>query len=502
MFRTIFSKLITLFISILLISFLITGIILYYFLGDFLSDEKVDLLERSSDNVSETFKLYLNNLDSSVAQFIFKQYIESYSAYTQSIVWIVSEDGSIIFSSPMPQEIKLKYIDSKTGFMKLPDERQYKKLMSGQEEYMKLVGGDFYGFFRDEAFKSFGYSWLTVAKPLRYTDINGNTSIVGAVYFHTPVPEVQKARIQVIKFFLIAVAVSALVSTILAYFFSLRITKPLKQIRDAARIIAGGEFQKRLNIKTKDEVGQLAASFNQMAFELEHLEEMRRGFIANVSHELRTPMTSIRGFIEGILDGTIPPEKQKDYLEIVRDETLRLNRLVNDLLDLAKMQSGDIKLTFKSFNVNELVRRSIIKLENQIVKKNLEIHADFETEDMMAYADPDAIERVMINLLHNAVKFTGENGRINIRVYRQKDKIYVSIQDNGIGIAREELELIWERFYKSDKSRGMDKTGTGLGLAIIKNIINGHKQDIWVESEIGKGTKFTFTLEKSRNSES
>jgi len=239
-----------------------------------------------------------------------------------------------------------------------------------------------------------------------------------------------------------------------------------------------------------------------MAFELEHLEEMRRGFIANVSHELRTPMTSIRGFIEGILDGTIPPEKQKDYLEIVRDETLRLNRLVNDLLDLAKMQSGDLKLTFKSFNVNEMVRRSIIKLENQIVEKNLEIHADFETEDMMAYADPDAIERVMMNLLHNAVKFTGENGRINIRIYRQKDKIYVSVQDNGIGIGKEEIDHIWERFYKSDKSRGMDKTGTGLGLAIVKNIINEHKQDIWVESELGKGTKFTFTLEKSRSIES
>ncbi|MEG6611898.1 ATP-binding protein [Pseudoclostridium thermosuccinogenes] len=502
MFRSIFSRLIFLFISLLTISFLITGAILYFFLGDFLSDEKVDLLERGSEEVSEAFEDFLQNPDSILVQIYLERIINMSSAYTDSIVWIVSKDGHIYFSSYMPQRIKMKYVDEKNGFVKLPDERQYKKIVSGQEQLMKLIGGDFYGFFRDEAFSSFGYSWLTVARPLRYTDTNGNTSIFGAVYFHTPIPEVQKARSTVIGYFTIAVAISALVSIVLAYLFSLRITRPLKQIKDAARIIAGGEFQKRLDIDTKDEIGQLATSFNQMAFELEHLEEMRRGFIANVSHELRTPMTSIRGFIEGILDGTIPPEKQKDYLVIVRDETLRLNRLVNDLLDLAKMQSGEIKLNFKTFNVNELVRRSIIKLENQIIEKDLEIHADFESEDILVYADPDAIERVMMNLLHNAIKFTGEKGKINIRIFRQKDKVLVSVQDNGVGIERDELDLIWERFYKSDKSRGMDKTGTGLGLAIIKNIINEHNQDIWVESEIGKGTKFTFTLEKSRGSES
>ena len=238
-----------------------------------------------------------------------------------------------------------------------------------------------------------------------------------------------------------------------------------------------------------------------MVDDLQKLEEMRRGFIANVSHELRTPMTSIRGFIEGILDGTIPPDRQKDYLLIVRDETNRLNRLVNDLLDLAKMEAGEITLNIKPFDINELIRICVIKLETLITSKNIEIEANFENDNLLVSADRDSIERVIINLLHNAVKFSNENGKIILETVKNKDKVLISIKDSGIGIDENEQKRVWDRFYKSDKSRGKDKTGTGLGLAIVKNIVNEHKQDIWVESEIGLGTKFTFTLDnfKSNN---
>ena len=223
---------------------------------------------------------------------------------------------------------------------------------------------------------------------------------------------------------------------------------------------------------------------------------MRRDFVANVSHELKTPMTNISGYIAGILDETIPPEKHKHYLSIVMEETYRLNRLVNDLLDLAKMESGEMRLNYQVFDINELIRRCVIKLENMLVKKDLEVEADFAQEETPVNADKDAIERVFINLLHNAVKFTPEGGKITIRTVLKKDRVIVSITDTGVGIEKEELSVIWDRFHKADKSRGKDKTGTGLGLAIVKNIINEHNQEVHVESELGKGSTFSFTLSR------
>jgi len=318
------------------------------------------------------------------------------------------------------------------------------------------------------------------------------------VYLTKRIPEINKARLTVFKFYIIAISIAVVISVLLVYIFSLKLTKPLKQINNAAKQIANGEFSKRLDIKSEDEIGQLAKSFNNMAVALENLENMRRGFIANVSHELRTPMTSIHGFIEGILDGTIPPEKQREYLTIVSDETKRLSRLTNDLLDLARMESGDMKLTYVTFNVNELIRRCIIKLENQIIMKNIQIEANFYEEPTFVYADKDSIERVILNLLHNAVKFVQDGGQVKIETVKLKSKVMVYIKDNGIGIDSEEINLIWDRFYKSDKSRGKDKMGTGLGLAIVKNIINEHGQEIKVESELGKGTVFYFTLNLSK----
>ena len=231
----------------------------------------------------------------------------------------------------------------------------------------------------------------------------------------------------------------------------------------------------------------------------ENIEKMRRGFVANVSHELRTPMTSIRGFIEGILDGTIPPEKHRHYLTIVRDETNRLNRLVNDLLDLAKMESGEMKLSFAEFDINELIRKCVIKLETLLLEKDLTIDADFEEEDLMVNGDrmpskgwfttfctmPSSLP-VRRQNIHCDKQYKRRCGSDD-QGYRHRDR-------------RSELEMIWDRFYKSDESRGRDKTGTGLGLAIVRNIINEHGQSIRVSSKLGEGTAFTFTVAKARSS--
>ena len=177
-------------------------------------------------------------------------------------------------------------------------------------------------------------------------------------------------------------------------------------MKAVAKKVASGEFTGRINVKGKDELSELSKSFNEMITELENLEKMRRDFIGNVSHELRTPLTSIKGFVDGIIDGVIPPEKHEYYLRIVRDETSRMQVLVNDLLSLAKLQGGEVALEYSIFDINELIRRSVISLQQMFLEKNLEFNALFETERMFVRADLDSIQRVIINLLHNAIKFT------------------------------------------------------------------------------------------------
>jgi len=496
--KTIFKKLVGIFISLLILSFLVTGGFLYYFLNDFGTKQKVATLEASAENIKNSFYILYKNPDSSIARELFKSTLKLYSMSSNSLVWIVDSTGHINLSEPdLSDSVLLKYIDD-TGYPKLPDPNQYIDVMNNGNDTIVLTG-DFFGFFKDDAFKGKGSSWLTVQMPFQVIPSDGKQETIAAVYLLTPVPEVQRLRTEVFRLFIFSGGVAIFLSIILVYIFSLRFTRPLKQINNAAKIIAGGEFRNRLVVNTEDEIGQLADSFNQMVEDLQKLEEMRRGFIANVSHELRTPMTSIRGFIEGILDGTIPQDRQEYYLIIVRDETNRLNRLVNDLLDLAKMESGEITLNIKPFDINELVRICVIKLETLITSKSLEIEANFENDNLLVIADRDSIERVIINLLHNAVKFSNENGRIILETVKNKDKVQILIKDNGVGIDESEQKRIWDRFYKSDKSRGKDKNGTGLGLAIVKNILNEHKQDIWVESEIGLGTTFTFTLDYFKN---
>lgn len=490
MFKTIFSKLLAIFVALLLAAFTLTAVMLYFFLSNFAVKEKVDVLSSSAEKINGYLSIYVEYQENPLAKQGFQYILESFSASTNSLIWVVLNDGSIIAYKPNTPEIVM-LMDSLTdekGQLRLKDKAQYSRVMLTDSIVQEK--GDFFGFF-----KGTGVDWLTVEKRFKYKG-----EVLGAVFLHTQIPEVNRLRTSVFRMFQFAVLVSVMISIILAYLFSLRISKPLKEINKTARVIANGEFDKRLDIQSDDEIGELANSFNHMIAALQNLEEMRRGFIANVSHELRTPMTSIKGFIEGILDGTIPEESHKYYLTIVRDETTRLSRLVNDLLDLAKMEAGEMNFQSKDFNINELIRRSIIKLEHYITSKDLQVEADFEEEELYANADSDAIERVLINLLHNAIKFTPEKGKIKLTTSKHKDKINVSIEDNGLGIEKDEIDLIWDRFHKSDKSRSKDKSGTGLGLAIVKNIISEHNQEIWVESELGRGAKFTFTLAAIKNS--
>ena len=220
--------------------------------------------------------------------------------------------------------------------------------------------------------------------------------------------------------------------------------------------------------------------------------------MANVSHELKSPLTSMRGYIQGVLDHTISNEDREKYLAIALEETERMNRLINDLLDLSQIQTGQFSLDIKVLDINETIRRVLIAWEDRINEKGMDIEVDFDQEARLVEGDPDRLQQVIINLLDNAIKFTREGGLIKLKTWQYKEKVFVKVEDQGPGIPEDEIAHIWEPFYQIDKSRSRVKGGTGLGLSIVKKIIEGHGQNIWLNSEKGKGSAFIFSLRAAK----
>lgn len=287
-----------------------------------------------------------------------------------------------------------------------------------------------------------------------------------------------------------------LAAVIATYFITERIIHPLRNMTAAAKKFGKGDFSTRVTVYGKDEVAVLSKAFNDMADSLEKLEKMRSSFLASVSHDLRTPMTTIAGFIDGIMSGAIPPENHEQYLQIISSEVHRLSRLVSQLLDVSRLESGDRRMDFKPFDIAETARIVLISFEQKIDDKKLQVEFETDEDEMPVVADQDAIHQVVYNLCHNAIKFAHEGGRlaIKIRNHEQK-KVMVSVFDEGQMIAKEDIAMVFERFYKTDESRGLDKHGVGLGLYISKTIIDAHGEKIGVESN-ESGTEFWFTLKK------
>ena len=295
----------------------------------------------------------------------------------------------------------------------------------------------------------------------------------------------------------ISVLGAVVLSSVVAYYFSQKILiSPLSEINNAAKKLAKGEVEKRVYIDSDDEIGELANSFNIMAESLEKVDNVRREFISNVSHELRSPITSIKGFITGIVDGVIPKDKENYYLNIVNDEVSRLSRLVNDLLDISTMESGKFKLKVAKLDINGIITLCTLNLEGKINEKKIRVEVIFNDSYEYCIGDRDRIIQVVTNLLENAIKYGDEGGRIQVETYAKGDFVYVSIFNSGPNIPKEDINKIWERFYKMDKAR-TNKISTGLGLSIVRLILSQHNQDIWVNNIEGKGVKFTFTLKRS-----
>ena len=297
------------------------------------------------------------------------------------------------------------------------------------------------------------------------------------------------------RIFFISTLIIMAITLIISFVSARNQSKPVNEIARASRRFAHGDFSVRVSGADRlDEIGALAASFNQMAESLEQADKRRSDFLANISHELRTPMTSISGFADGILDGTIPPENQRQYIETISSETKRLNRLVRRMLELSRMQSQSVEeIRQGSFDVCEVLVETLLVFEKRINDKNMDVNVEIPDDGMPVCGDRDSINQVIYNLLENALKFSPDGGELSLSVFKQSGKAYVSVKNSGETIPEEDISLIFERFHKSDRSRGIDKDGVGLGLYIVKTIIGSHGEDIAVTSRDGV-TEFVFSL--------
>ncbi len=464
--NTIFGRI--LISSILIVTFCMVAlsVLLFTLFGNYMIGEQKRVLREEALRVSALTAFFQDNPEAAVGTFYYKT-LEDISLRINGVVFLVNPEGKVIAASGNARE-HLSGTVSKT---------LASRLFSG--EYAQL--GNFGGLFRE--------TYLLVSSPISY---HGTTPAVSCTA--VPMPNIHRYRNEVFKIVLWSVLAVALITCIISYFISRYISKPLKDISFAAKSIARGDFSVAVPVRGTGELAALSETFNQMTFSLKKLEDMRDGFIASVSHELRTPMTTISGFIEGILDGTVPKERETEYLSIVLSETKRLSRLVNELLLVARMEEG-LSLKRTTFDMNEAVRVAILRFESAFSGRNLSVDIEFDAETCPVYADKDAIDRVLTNLFDNAVKFNREGGYVRVHV-SAGDSPTVTVENAGEGISEEDLRMIWDKFYKTDTSRSLDKTGVGLGLYLVKNIIAAHGGRITAESREGEYTRFVFTLSK------
>ena len=345
--------------------------------------------------------------------------------------------------------------------------------------------GTFYGTFKT--------TQLSTVVPIKDTD-----QMIGYLAVHYPMKNLYESRSNIVEvMILIFIVIYALFfSFLLIYFY--RVHNPLKEILKGALEFANGNLSYTIPVDSEDEMGYLSHSLNYMADKLNKNGEYQRQFISNVSHDFRSPLTSIKGYVEAMLDGTIPPEMQERYLKVIAFESTRLEKLTRSLLTLNELDVKKRMMHMRRFDINETIRTTAASFEGTCSERNIRLELLLAGKELFVRADMEQIQQVLYNLLDNAVKFSSDNSSITLETTVNHGKVFVSVKDRGTGIPKESLSKIWDRFYKIDASRGKDRKGTGLGLAIVKEIINAHKQNINVISTVGVGTEFIFTLEKAK----
>lgn len=328
----------------------------------------------------------------------------------------------------------------------------------------------------------------------------GDNQIVGAVFVTTTQMRLWEVLIPFFLIYLLFTAIALTIAFIIVYFVTLKMFLPLMQMSQAVKRYAQGDFSMRIAVRHNDELGELGMAFNNMADSLGKLEQMRQGFVEDVSHELRTPMTTIGGFIDGILDGVIEAEEQPKYLAIVSEEVKRLSRMVSSMLDVARIQAGTMVYTKTNFELGTLVKKNLDTLSERLQEKQAELIVDIdENQEFYVYADSDSVYRVIYNLLDNAVKFVDVGGKIIVKMSARENMVFTSVYNTGEGIAQKDVGQIFERFYKTDKSRSQNRHGVGIGLYLVRTIVREMGGDIFVSSKQGEYVEFSFSLPEAKD---
>ncbi len=465
--KTIFHKLMRLSLSIVLMSVFLFGTIHFFLIRNYINDVKTDQLEHEMDRLENITENLVTNY-SPVNYSFYQIYLDEVSKNNSCYVIAADAEGNIFASSSNSSEI---FSEKKL------DIKKYKSFIEGKQESGSIF------ITTDE-----GKSLLSVTNAI---SINKNMGIVAML---VDAPFVNRETYSMLTLLLISTALSTLLSLLLSYFLSMNMSRPIKRLSLVAKEVAKGDFSKRSVVSGVAELDELGSAFDRMARELSKQEKSRTDFLSNVSHDLRTPMTTISGFVQGILDGTIPQEKEQEYLKVVLSETDRLTDLINMFMDANRYEAGEIKLDIKNIDINEMLTTVLLQYEAKINEKNINVVFDVDSLSPFVLADRQAINRVIVNLMDNAVKFCPVGGTIAVYTTAKGKKVCITVENTG-EIGKEDINYIWDRFYKTDKSRIRDKKGVGLGLYIVKNIISQHGEKITAESDNGT-TKFTFYLQK------
>lgn len=463
--RTLYLKILFGYLIFGILGFITVATFTSNYTMQYIKDKEASRLYRESTMIASSYAAnYYNN---SITLDELHTQLEALDTYLSAQIWIVNPSGEILVNSEEPVDVSNpKKID---GF----------SITDFGNKYYRI--GSFYHSFDEDNLSVF--SQITV-----------NYKVRGYVIIHEPLSGIVSYQADLLNISYLTFLILFGCAFVLLVVFTFTIYLPVRKIIRGADAYAAGNFNYKIQVHSNDELGYLAASLNYMANELNTLEEDQRKFVSNVSHDFRSPLTSIKGYVEAMLDGTIPVEMQEKYLKIIVFETERLTKLTHSLLELNKYGSHGSMLDRSDFDINQTIKTTVQTFEGICKEKKISFHLILTGQSLFVTADMSKIQQVIYNLIDNAIKFSHHDSEITIETTEKNEKVFISIKDTGIGIPKESLSKIWERFYKTDLSRGKDKRGTGLGLAIVKEIISSHDENINVISTEGVGTEFIFTL--------
>lgn len=477
MFKSSFAKYLTTFIVIILVSFLMLSGIITSMIRSYVTTDKEEKLQHSCTIIADNF-------ESEKVEDI-SAYLQSHESSIQTLTQLMLADYefNVLITDNSGKVLLSTLVRDSQGFPARGGELGTINIDTSQPDNFKHYRGTLDGIVDDPCL-IYGQEISTSGEVRGYVFTLADTTKEDFL--------IQVTRKTVINSSL-WVMLAAVIAT---YFITERIIHPLKSMTRAAKNFAKGDFSERIAVNGKDEVSELAVAFNNMAESLENLESMRNSFLASVSHDLRTPMTTIAGFIDGIQSGAIPDDQHDYYLGVISSEVHRLSRLVSQILDISRLESGDRKFNFTNFDIAEVSRLVLLSFEQKIDEKKLDVEFYSEKDSMYVNADKDAIYQIIYNLCHNAIKFANNGGKLAINITKIQNKhIKISVFDEGPVINEEDARHVFDRFYKTDKSRGLDKSGVGLGLYICRTIIDAHEQTINLQTH-DNGCEFWFTLKE------